>query len=175
MILVGLQSTRMSKPIRIPKAAEKQTLHDEALAKLQGLLEGERDPLVIMASVAAVLHDTMPHYFWTGFYRVVGDELVIGPYQGTPACLRIAKGRGVCGTAWATGETQVVEDVHAFPGHIACDARSASEIVVPWRDAQGEVIAVLDVDSTLKAAFDEVDRQRLLALAHEFEAPGQIS
>lgn len=165
----------MPKSIRIPDALEKQALYDEAAAKLQGLLDGERDLLVVMTSVAAVLHDTMPHYFWTGFYRVVGDELVIGPYQGTPACLRIAKGRGVCGTAWETGETQVVEDVHAFPGHIACDARSASEIVVPWRDGAGEVIAVLDVDSTLKAAFDGVDLQRLLALAHELGGRTQIS
>ena len=154
----------MSKVIRIPDAAEKQALYDEAAAKLRGLLDGERDPLVIMASVAAVLHDSMPHYFWTGFYRVVGDELVIGPYQGTPACLRIAKGKGVCGTAWATGETQVVEDVHAFPGHIACDARSESEIVVPWRNGAGEIIAVLDVDSTLPAAFDELDRKALESL-----------
>lgn len=151
----------MSKLIRIPDAAEKRALYDEASAKLQGLLKGESDPLVIMASVAAVLHGTMPHYFWTGFYRVVGDELVIGPYQGTPACLRIQKGRGVCGTAWVTGETQVVEDVHAFPGHIACDARSESEIVVPWRAADGGIIAVLDVDCTLKAAFDGEDQAAL--------------
>ncbi len=154
----------MSKVIRIPDAAEKQSLYDEATAKLRGLLDGETDDLVIMASVAAVLHDTLPHYFWTGFYRVMGEELVIGPYQGTPACLRIAKGKGVCGTAWETGETQVVEDVHAFPGHIACDARSESEIVVPWRNTAGEIIAVLDVDSTLKSAFDEVDQRALEAL-----------
>jgi len=151
----------VSKAIRIPAAAEKQALYAEASAKLKGLLEGESDPLVIMASVAAVLHDTMPHYYWTGFYRVVGDGLVIGPYQGTPACLRIAKGRGVCGTAWEQGKTIVVEDVHAFPGHIACDARSESEIVVPWRNEGGEVIAVLDVDSTLKSAFDGADQQAL--------------
>ena len=151
----------MSKEIRIPDAAEKQVLYDEASAKLKGLLDGETDPLVIMASVAAVLHNTLPHYFWTGFYRVVGDELVIGPYQGTPACLRIAKGRGVCGTAWETGETRVVEDVHEFPGHIACDARSKSEIVVPWQNGIGEVIAVLDIDSTLKSAFDGVDQTAL--------------
>ena len=154
----------MSKVIRIPDAAEKESLYEEATAKLRGLLEGETDDLVIMASVAAVLHDTLPHYFWTGFYRVVDEELVIGPYQGTPACLRIAKGRGVCGTAWETGETQVVEDVHAFPGHIACDARSESEIVVPWRNGAGEIIAVLDVDSTLPAAFDSVDQRALEAL-----------
>ena len=154
----------MSKVIRIPDAAEKESLYEEATARLRGLIEGETDDTVIMASVAAVLHDIMPHYFWTGFYRVVGEELVIGPYQGTPACLRIAKGKGVCGTAWETGETQVVEDVHAFPGHIACDARSESEIVVPWRNSNSEIIAVLDVDSSLKSAFDEVDRRALESL-----------
>lgn len=159
----------MAKTIRIPDAAEKQALYQQAHAKLAALLDGETDSIVRMASIAAVLHDTLPHYFWTGFYRVVGDELVIGPYQGTPACLRIAKGRGVCGTAWATGETQVVEDVHAFPGHIACDARSESEIVVPWRTAGGEVFAVLDVDSTLKAAFDGVDREALEGLLYGHE------
>lgn len=159
----------MSKTIRIPDAGEKQALYKEAKVKLQGLLDAETDKLVIMASVAAVLHDLMPHYFWTGFYRVVGNELVIGPYQGTPACLHIAQGRGVCGRAWETGETQVVEDVHAFPGHIACDARSESEIVVPWRDGAGKVIALLDVDSTLKAAFDEVDREGLEKLHGELQ------
>lgn len=161
----------MSKTIRIPDAAEKQSLYGEATAKLRGLLDGETDPTVIMASVAAVLHDTMPHYFWTGFYRAVGNELVIGPYQGTPACLRIAQGRGVCGRAWETDETQVVEDVHAFPGHIACDARSQSEIVVPWRNASGEVIAVLDVDSTLKSAFDKVDQAALQNLSEVLRQP----
>lgn len=161
----------MSKTIRIPDAAEKQALYGEATAKLRGLLDGETDPTVIMASAAAVLHDTMPHYFWTGFYRVVGNELVIGPYQGTPACLRIAQGRGVCGRAWETGETQVVEDVHAFPGHIACDARSQSEIVVPWRNRAGEIVAVLDVDSTLKSAFGTVDRAALEELAKALQAP----
>lgn len=155
----------MSKTIRIPEAAEKQSLYDEATAKLLGLLDGDTDDLVIMASVAAVLHDLMPHYFWTGFYRVVEDELVIGPYQGTPACLRIAKGRGVCGRAWESGETQVIEDVHAFPGHIACDARSESEIVMPWRNGAGEIVAVLDVDSTLKSAFDKVDQKALEELS----------
>ncbi len=155
----------MPKVIRIPDAVEKKSLYDEAAAKIIGLLEGEKDSLVIMASIVSVLHDTMPHYYWTGFYRVVGEELVIGPYQGTPACLRIAQGRGVCGRAWETGETQVVEDVHAFPGHIACDARSRSEIVVPWRNATGEVIAVLDVDSTLKSAFDELDQAALEELS----------
>jgi GAF domain-containing protein len=160
----------VSKTIRMPESDEKRALYAHAEAKLRGLLDGERDPLVILASIAAVLHDTMPHHYWTGFYRVVGDELVIGPYQGTPACFRIPKGRGVCGTAWSRGETIVVEDVHAFPGHIACDSRSESEIVVPFRDARGGIVAVLDVDSTLKAAFDAVDQSALEGILGVFRS-----
>ncbi|MGB6221592.1 MAG: hypothetical protein WBG04_11200 [Haloferula sp.] len=113
----------------IPDSSEKSRLYREAELRISGLLDGEPDALARMAGVVAVLHGTMPHYFWTGFYRVVGSALVIGPYQGTPGCGRIPWGRGVCGTAWKTGATQVVKDVHAFPGHIACDARSESEIV----------------------------------------------
>ena len=139
--------------------------YQNAMTALAGLLEGEREPGILMSSVVAVLHHTMPHYFWTGFYRVVGDSLCVGPYQGTPACLRIARGRGVCGTAWADEKPIVVEDVNAFPGHIACDARSASEIVIPWHNHRGEVVAILDVDSTLPAAFDATDRDALLELA----------
>jgi L-methionine (R)-S-oxide reductase len=108
-----------------------------------------------------VLHGAMPHYFWTGFYRVVGGELVIGPYPGTPGCARISWGRGVCGAAWREGKTQVVADVHAFPGHIACDANSESEIVVPVRDGSGTVIAVFDIDSAEKGAFGEIDQRWL--------------
>lgn len=152
----------------IPSTEQKQELYQQALDALHGLLAGETDATLIMASIVAVLHQSMPHYFWTGFYRVCGDELLVGPYQGTPACLRIAKGRGVCGTAWAQDETMVVADVHAFPGHIACDARSASEIVVPWHDAAGSVVAVLDVDSSLLAAFDETDRTLLEEMARRF-------
>lgn len=146
---------------RIPERFEKLTMYDQANSKIQAMLLGEREPVLVMSTVVSVLHHTLPHYFWTGFYRVVGDELVVGPYQGTPACLKIAKGRGVCGEAWEKGETMVVKDVNEHPGHIACDARSASEIVVPWKDQNGEVIAVLDVDSTLKQAFDGVDEAGL--------------
>jgi L-methionine (R)-S-oxide reductase len=153
---------------RIPDAAEKRDLYQNALHALHGLLAGETDATLVMASIVAVLHQTMPQYFWTGFYRVRGDELLVGPYQGTPACLRIAHGRGVCGTAWAKNETLVVADVHAFPGHIACDARSASEIVVPWHDATGNIVAVLDVDSSLPAAFDETDRIMIEEIARCF-------
>ncbi|MFN3582553.1 GAF domain-containing protein [Phenylobacterium sp.] len=129
--------------------------------EIAAVLEGEPNLTARMATVASMLAASFDHYFWTGFYVVdpaKGDELVVGPYQGTLGCLRIAFGRGVCGTAAATGKTQVVEDVHAFPGHIACDSRSASEIVVPVFDGEGRLIAVLDVDSEEKAAFDETDR-----------------
>ena len=132
--------------------------------RISGLLEGETDLIARMAGVVAVLHGAMPHYFWTGFYRVVGGGLVIGPYQGTPGCARIAWGRGVWGTAWKTGETQVVADVHAFPGHIACDARSESEIVVPVLGRRGAVVAVFDVDSEERGAFDGVDRDWLVRI-----------
>ena len=145
----------------IPDSSEKRRLYSEAETRISGLIGGEPDGVARMAGVVAVLHGMMPHYFWTGFYRVVGGELVIGPYQGTPGCARIAWGRGVCGSAWRSGETQVIVDVHAFPGHIACDARSESEIVVPVRDRSGAVVAVLDVDSEERAAFDELDREAL--------------
>jgi L-methionine (R)-S-oxide reductase len=128
------------------------------------VLEGEPNRVARMATVAAMLAATFEHFFWTGFYVVDPEregELVVGPYQGTLGCLRIAFGRGVCGQAAATRETVVVADVHAFPGHIACDSRSASEIVAPVFDPTGALIAVLDVDSAQPAAFDEIDREGL--------------
>jgi len=152
---------RVNNEIRVPTAEEKRELYAQAGLRIGGLVADEPDRVARMAGIAAVLHGLMPHFYWTGFYRVSGGSLVIGPYQGTPGCARIGWGRGVCGTAWATGATQVVADVHEFPGHIACDARSASEVVVPLRDAQGRVVAVLDVDGLVAAAFDEVDRAEL--------------
>jgi L-methionine (R)-S-oxide reductase len=152
----------------VPGEEEKHRLYRQARQSLIAMLEGESDAILLMSSIVAVLHQSMPHYFWTGFYRVVGQELLVGPYQGTPACLRIRHGYGVCGTAWAEGVTQLVADVHAFPGHIACDVRSQSEIVVPWRDRAGEIIAVLDVDSDQKNAFDAIDREWLETLATAF-------
>ena len=142
------------------KAARYAEVEDEILA----VLEGEPNRTARMATVSAMLADAFPVFFWTGFYVVDPDkagELVVGPYQGTLGCLRIAFGRGVCGTAARDLETQIVEDVHAFPGHIACDSRSVSEIVVPVRDAAGQLIAVLDVDATEKAAFDAIDAMAL--------------
>jgi len=117
-----------------------------------------------MAVVAGMLAQSFPHFFWTGFYRVDPErpgELVLGPYQGTLGCLRIPFGKGVCGTAAQRRETVVVEDVHAFPGHIACDSRSASEIVCPVFDAAGALIAILDVDAEIPAAFDATDAEGL--------------
>lgn len=143
---------------------EKRTCYREVLGKLDAVLDGECDAVACMATVSSVLAGAFTYFFWVGFYRVVGGELVIGPYQGTLGCLRIALDRGVCGAAASAGETLVVDDVHAFPGHIACDARSRSEIVVPVRNLHNEVIAVLDVDSTELAAFDEADREGLEAV-----------
>jgi GAF domain-containing protein len=144
-------------------------LYAQVGAEIAAVLEGEADVTARMATVAAMLAATFEHYFWTGFYRVDPErprELVVGPYQGTLGCLRIPFGRGVCGAAAASGATQLVADVHAFPGHIACDSRSASEIVVPVFDKAGRLIAVFDVDSEQPAAFDAIDRaglERILA------------
>ena len=141
---------------------EKEARYREVGAQVEAVLDGETDLLAGMATVACLLHNAFPYYYWTGFYRrVSADELLVGPYQGTMGCLRIRFGRGVCGAAASERRTQLVPDVHAFPGHIACDSASASEIVVPVLDAAGELIAVLDVDSTLPAAFDETDRAHL--------------
>lgn len=147
------------------KAARYAALAEEIAA----VLAREPNLTARMATVTSMLANSFEHYFWTGFYVVDPDrpeELVVGPYQGSLGCLRIAFGRGVCGTAAATRTTQVVADVHSFPGHIACDSRSASEIVVPVRDAGGRLIAVFDVDSERPAAFDTVDQvwlERILA------------
>lgn len=127
--------------------------------QIASLVEGESDPIANMANVAAMIHTTFS-FWWTGFYRVVGEELVLGPFQGPLACSRIKYGRGVCGTAWKQQQTQVVPDVELFPGHIACSSLSRSEIVVPvWHSE--EIVAVLDIDSEELATFDEVDKEWL--------------
>lgn len=134
----------------------KQERYEALLPQIEAVVGGESDLIANMANVAAMLHETFG-FWWTGFYRVVGEELVLGPFQGPMACTRIRKGRGVCGTAWAKAETQVVPDVELFPGHIACSSTSRSEIVVPiWQE--GKIIAVLDIDSAQLATFDETDR-----------------
>ena len=125
--------------------------------QVAALLEGETDAIAKMANVAAVLHETFG-FWWTGFYRVAGDELVLGPFQGPVACMHIPFGKGVCGTAWKRNETVVVPDVEQFPGHIACSSASRSEIVVPVHGPDGAVTAVLDIDSDRLGTFDEEDR-----------------
>jgi L-methionine (R)-S-oxide reductase len=135
-------------------------LRDAALA----ITDGERDAVANMANLAALLWQFLPDLNWAGFYRRIGDELVLGPFAGKPACVRIPVGGGVCGRAAAEGTTQIVPDVDAFPGHIACDAASRSELVVPvFRD--GVVVAVIDLDSPLPARFDEDDARGIEALA----------
>lgn len=124
------------------------------------LVEGENDTIANMANIAAMIHETF-HFWWTGFYRVVGDELVLGPFQGPLACSRIKYGRGVCGTAWKERKTQVVPDVEQFSGHIACSSASKSEIVVPLFGTDGKVTAVLDIDSEQLTTFDDTDRHWL--------------
>ena len=146
---------------------DKRSRYEEVGAEIAAVIEGEGNPVARMATVSNMLHHAFDHFFWTGFYVVdpeKPDELVVGPYQGTLGCLRIPFGKGVCGTAAERRETVIVADVHAFPGHIACDARSESEIVVPVFDRDGRLFAVLDVDSDRKAMFDEDDRQGLEAI-----------
>lgn len=145
--------------------------HRELAERAVAVLGGEPDPIARMATLSALLYEAMPHVSFAGFYRVApGERLVIGPYQGPLACLRIAFGRGVCGAAAAERRAILVPDVHAFPGHIACDANSRSELVVPVEDSEGRLLAVLDLDSHAPAAFDETDRQELLALVRELFA-----
>ncbi len=149
----------------------KQDIYKTTQAQILAVLEGESNLTAKMATVSCLLRDAFPErFFWTGFYVVDSqkkDELVVGPYQGTLGCLRIAFGRGVCGAAAAERVTQVVEDVHAVKNHIACDSRSNSEIVVPVIDASGDLIAVLDIDSTEFGAFDVVDKECLEVLIAE--------
>jgi len=142
--------------LEIPADLPKPVFYADLRSAADGLTVGEPDMIANMANVAALIWQFVPDLNWAGFYRVVGDELVLGPFQGKPACIRIAMGAGVCGTAAATGLVQCVADVHAFPGHIACDAASASELVLPLI-VDGRVIAVLDLDSPTVARFDEAD------------------
>lgn len=141
----------------------KEAKYDLLLRQVVATIEGEEDIIARMANIAAMIHHTFG-FWWTGFYRVVGDELVLGPFQGPMACSRIAYGRGVCGTAWAEQSTLLVPDVELFEGHIACSSLSRSEIVVPVRK-DDKIIAVLDIDSERVATFDDVDRTWLEQIA----------
>jgi GAF domain-containing protein len=145
------------------EAADKATLYADLVAALDGLTSGESDGIANMANAAALIWETLPDLNWAGFYRNVAGELVLGPFQGRPACIRIPFGRGVCGTAAASLQVQRVDDVHAFPGHIACDAASESELVIPIVRG-GELLAVLDLDAPRKARFDAEDEAGCVAL-----------
>ncbi|MBO7099334.1 MAG: GAF domain-containing protein [Bacteroidaceae bacterium] len=140
----------------------KEEKYKELVEDIRALIDGETDMIAIMSNIAADIHQTMG-FWWTGFYRVIDDELVLGPFQGPIACMHIAFGRGVCGTAWKRAETVIVPDVEQFPGHIACSSQSRSEIVVPVfsHEDNKKVIAVLDIDSEHLATFDETDRKFL--------------
>ena len=141
----------------------KEEQYKELVANVKAIIEGETDMIAIMSNVAAEIHQTMK-FWWTGFYRVKDGELILGPFQGPIACMHIAYGRGVCGTAWKKEETIIVTDVEQFPGHIACSSVSRSEIVVPVFDKDKNVIAVLDIDSENLATFDETDKKYLEAI-----------
>jgi len=146
------------------EAADTGTMYRDLASALQGLIAGESDAVANMANAAALIWETLPDLNWVGFYRNVGGELVLGPFQGRPACIRIPFGSGVCGVAAQTRQVQRIDDVHAFPGHIACDGASNSELVVPIvRD--GELVAVLDLDSPKTARFSEEDEAGCLRLA----------
>ena len=138
----------------------KEEQYKMLVSQIKSLIEGETDMVAVMSNVAAAIHLEMK-FWWTGFYRVVDNELVLGPFQGPVACMHIPYGRGVCGTAWQRAETIVVPDVEQFPGHIACSSASRSEIVIPVFNAAGQVTAVLDIDSERLATFDDIDRKYL--------------
>lgn len=153
----------------LPADTSDEERYRELANAADALTEGEPDAVANMANLAALIWSFVPDLNWAGFYRMVDGELVLGPFVGRPACIRIPLGQGVCGAAAASGETQLVEDVHAFPGHIACDSASASELVVPvMRD--GRVIAVIDLDSPEKARFGEGDARGIEALAARIAA-----
>lgn len=149
------------------------TNSDEVYATLipmaDALLEDETDWISATANLSALIYDLLPDLNWAGFYRVKNDVLILGPFQGKPACNRIAKGKGVCGTCWLTDTPQVVPNVHLFPEHIACDSASNSEIVIPIHNAKGEFCALLDIDSPVVGRFSDEDLNGLLPVMESFE------
>ena len=146
-------------------AADTATMYQDLASAIEGLVSGESDAVANMANAAAVIWETLPELNWAGFYRNVDGELVLGPFQGRPACIRIPFGQGVCGVAAATRQVQRVDDVNVFPSHIACDSASASELVVPIMGADGELIAVLDLDSPRTGRFTAEDEAGCVRLA----------
>lgn len=144
---------------------ESSKIYPLLLKQATALIEGETDVIANMANLSALLWQALPDINWVGFYRRIGDQLVLGPFQGKPACVRIFWGKGVCGTAAAVGKPQLVPDVHAFPGHIACDAASRSELVIPLRAPDGTVAGVLDLDSPFPGRFTDEDLEGLLPIA----------
>lgn len=149
----------MAETIYVRPEADKEEKYKELMPQLAALVGSETDEVANMANLSAALKQAFG-FFWVGFYRVVGEELVLGPFQGPVACTRIRRGKGVCGTAWAEGRTIVVEDVEQFPGHIACSSESKSEIVVPVV-REGQIVGVLDIDSDCLRTFDAIDASRL--------------
>lgn len=139
---------------------DKKKIYEELIPQISSLIDGETDETAVLSNIAAAIHYNLG-FFWTGFYRVINNELLVGPFQGPTACYHIAYGKGVCGTAWMEQRTLVVPDVMQFKGHIACSSLSKSEIVVPVFNCQHEVVAVLDIDSTELATFDDIDRVNL--------------
>jgi len=150
----------MAETLHITVSSSREEIYEALTPQLKGLLVGETDLIANAANFSALLSAAF-RFHWVGFYWVRNDELVLGPFQGPVACTRIARGKGVCGTAWLKNETIIVPDVEAFPGHIACSALSKSEIVVPVRNASGDVIGVLDIDSSQLNDFTDVDQRFL--------------
>jgi GAF domain-containing protein len=157
----------MSEHLEI-SAGSKREKYEALLPQIEAVVAAESDPIANMANVAALIQEAF-HFWWTGFYRVIGEQLVLGPFQGPVACTRIGFGKGVCGTSWKERKTIVVEDVEQFPGHIACSSESKSEIVVPLMK-NNEVIGVLDIDSERLATFDQTDKEWLEQIAEVVSA-----
>lgn len=149
-------------------SGSKSEQYSQLLSQARALMHGERDRIANAANLSALLFNSLPDLNWAGFYLFDGTELVVGPFQGLPACVRIPLNKGVCGAAASTRETQVVPDVHAFPGHIACDSASQSEIVIPLVNADGSLYGVLDIDSPILNRFDAQDQAGLEAMAVAF-------
>lgn len=159
----------MDTDLRMPATADRAALYAALIPRLHALLHGEQDPIALMANTAAAIQQVFG-WHWVGFYRVIGNELVLGPFVGPVACIRIAYGKGVCGSAWAEDRTLVVPDVDAFPGHIACSPLSRSELVIPLHNAAGDVVAVLDIDSSVPDDLSERDAEALTQLCAPLQA-----